>query len=421
MAQRAYRNRKDNAITDLEQKVKDLEKSQSDMSNEVSSFFDMIHSQPGALERDPEVARRFRELHAKFLGTGKGQLLEANSCSSSSTQEETSRRTGPPLAGSETASRGGAATHDNASSSFAAYEVITKPTTENASWPSFAPANPDSRLSDWNHVYAPVDFRNTLPPPSSYADQEATFGRRLQRFTLEQGIKLITMPDPPVEIFTAVFGFCLTFETKEGIVKRLKDTLKSLRQESLYYWEHPFHSLGGAGTHLTPESGRDEYNLPIGNQGFQQIKRPSLQTGYSMGPWPPQLEQIREMRLDERMRIIFPGFTGYFLDSDEVEIYLRRRGITIPPRADYLTADINPSKFAGTVEVPEPKSVKDSRYNMVRDASVPDPGPPPMDTAMPFLCPAIPAGMFQKGAEPGTIKVTLDINTLICGRCLSSS
>ena len=74
MAQRAYRNRKDNAITDLEQKVKDLEKSQSDMSNEVSSFFDMIHSQPGALERDPEVARRFRELHAKFLGTGKGQL-----------------------------------------------------------------------------------------------------------------------------------------------------------------------------------------------------------------------------------------------------------------------------------------------------------------------------------------------------------
>lgn len=99
MAQRAYRNRKDNAITDLEQKVKDLEKSQSDMSNEVSSFFDMIHSQPGALERDPEVARRFRELHAKFLGTGKGQLLEANSCSSSSTQEETSRRTGSPWPG----------------------------------------------------------------------------------------------------------------------------------------------------------------------------------------------------------------------------------------------------------------------------------------------------------------------------------
>ncbi|KAL2106260.1 hypothetical protein VUR80DRAFT_6993 [Thermomyces stellatus] len=64
-----------------------------------------------------------------------------------------------------------------------------------------------------------------------------------------------------------------------------------------------------------------------------------------MGPFREGVEQVRDGRVDKRMRMLVPGFEGDFFDPDEVEYWLRRRGVYIPPASDFVTAEIDPNEF----------------------------------------------------------------------------
>ncbi|KAJ2975969.1 hypothetical protein NQ176_g5216 [Zarea fungicola] len=66
LAQRAYRHRKDNAITSLEDRVQFLEKNNADMSREFHRFFDLVISE-NLLDVSSEVASRFRAITDNFL------------------------------------------------------------------------------------------------------------------------------------------------------------------------------------------------------------------------------------------------------------------------------------------------------------------------------------------------------------------
>ncbi|GJN84198.1 hypothetical protein PLIIFM63780_007754 [Purpureocillium lilacinum] len=369
LAQRAYRHRKDTAISSLEQKVKELEKANAAMSKEFGDFYKLLMADGGSASA-PQVALRLKSLADNLLSPSTAQDGSASSNRSpsadtedqpdphlpgrqnSGSSSEYSRFEPPPIATHHHQPYSQGASVDISPSAPAihmpsslSYEVVTQPTPSNASFPFYASMEPSSNHFI-GHLASPDPYAS-LPPPSTYAAHEATFGRRVQRATLEAGLRLISMANPPPERYAAVFGFCLFFESRDAIIRRLSLSLSRTRQEGLSHWKAPFTNLGGAGTFFIDKSsgvpsvdGSDDGSLPIGNQGAREFFRPTEMTGFSMGPFSAEVEATRDDRLDHRMRMLYPGFEGNFFDADEIETYLRHIGITIPQSADFVEAEV---------------------------------------------------------------------------------
>jgi len=388
LAQRAYRNRKENAIQTLEKRVQELKDANEEMSNVFLQLHDFAVS-TGALDRIPEFGRQLRATTEKFLALAQkaseedggedeaphgtsGDNAKRRQISAPATREQSSspepvqraqqdidtstRKPQPLLYGGFTI------THEPlndadliadlsnpyvppSTSSFD-FEVITQPTLENASFP-FGTAPPEFDFSSFSHP--PASPYNPLPLPRTYTSQEATFGRRLQRFACERALTLISMPNPPAERFQRVFGFRLLLETKDQILAGLRRSLDRTATESLSNWQYPFYNLGGAGTHFySSSSSSASHTPPSGNQGTRDIFKPHSTSGFALGPFNPSISSIRDINLDKDMRMGLDGFEGDFFDCDDVELYLRQRGVTIPPGADHVTVEINPSGFGTT-------------------------------------------------------------------------
>ncbi|KAK0643980.1 hypothetical protein B0T16DRAFT_332013 [Cercophora newfieldiana] len=383
LAQRAYRNRKENAIQTLEKRVQELKDTNEEMSNVFLQLHDFAVG-TGALDRIPEFGRQLRQTTEKFLalarkasedgakddeaadgssgdGTkGRKTSGRGNREASSSPEpvdrtqqnvDDTTRKPQQPLLYG-----GFTITHEPLSeqdliadfstnyvppptTSALDFEVITQPTLENASFP-FGTA-PEFDFSGFSNP-SPSPY-NTLPLPRTYTSQEATFGRRLQRFACERALVLISMPNPPPERFSRVFGFSLLVETKEDIHRRLRGIVDRNMQENLFNWQYPFYNLGGAGTHFGTDSVGGQR---AGNQGTIDVLKPQNSAGFATGPFRSGISDVQNSTLDKDMRVDFPGFRGDFFDCDEVELYLRQRGVTIPPGADHITIEIDPSGFS---------------------------------------------------------------------------
>ncbi|RSL79328.1 hypothetical protein CEP52_015695 [Fusarium oligoseptatum] len=389
LAQRAYRNRKDTAITSLEQKVRDLEQTNEDMGKEFMNFFDFVLAQ-GMLENAPEVARRLNDTTRKFLSftrrnaddAPKETSTPAPTTAPAPAQRETQVESRPKERhGSGSGSSSAPSDEFVPSNPSVAgpgpletqlttppsmdplqqqltppvtlpYEIITMPTAENASFPIY---DTQTSIPPSHNPFISPPYPG-IPSPSSYASQERTFGRRLQRATVEAGLRLVSMANPPPHRYAAVFGFCLLFEPREAIIRRLTMVLSKSSKESLNNWKYPFTNLGGAGTFFSGPGGNGPQpgmnipasDMPIGNQGLPEPLRPQELTGFSMGPFDSGTESMRDDRIDIRMRMMHKGFEGDFFDADEVETYLRQRGIVIPENADFVDAEIDIGEFDGS-------------------------------------------------------------------------
>lgn len=208
-----------------------------------------------------------------------------------------------------------------------------------------------------HHTLPAVSFTCSLPPPRSYSAHERTFGRRLHRASQEGGFLLASMNCPPPTWYLKVFGFCLNFETRDEIRDRMRDAVSQSRDSTLNNWRYPFTNLGGAGLFYPDVNNWTAHHeqatcLPIGNRSLQHEEyRPSELTGFSMGPFLPAVEEVRDLRLNPLLRILDPGFQGDFFDADEIEICLRGYGVTIPPNKDFVTAKIDMARLE-SVQVP---------------------------------------------------------------------
>ncbi|KAF4959981.1 hypothetical protein FGADI_1255 [Fusarium gaditjirri] len=390
LAQRAYRNRKDTAITTLEDKVKDLEDANENMSKEFMNFFDFVLSQ-GMLEGAPEVARRLNDTTRKFLSLTRKSVDDSNRDGIEDTpapaqaqEQVVSQHPGRHPSGSDSSTSGSGsgefmvqnppglnASQEKSLSTMQRpdptirqqatpplnlpYEIVTMPTTDNASFPVY---NTQTTVSFEQNPFLQSPFPN-VHSPSSYAPQERSFGRRLQRATLEAGLRLASMANPPPHRYAEVFGFCLLFEPRESIIRRISSTLARVSQESMFVWRYPFTNLGGAGTFFpnngeaggSTATGANGNAIPLGNQGLAQHMKPQEMTGFSMGPFDPDVETTKGDRIDARMRMMYKGFEGDFFDADEVETYLRQRGIVIPANVDFIDAEIDMGSFDETPDL----------------------------------------------------------------------
>ncbi|RYO77537.1 hypothetical protein DL766_009646 [Monosporascus sp. MC13-8B] len=349
LAQRAYRNRKESAIAELESQVRDLKEVNDEMRDAFQRLLDSATRQ-GVLAREPEFGQQLRKFQALVRrpredGAEDESALVAEvedsprgsrpeSAKSPSTQGATTaeakhnrpeqlygglliapERGAQPQSHSLTGLTGSSMNDDIGN-----YQIIAAPTIENASSAldtSFMfRSAPDSwSFSPWS----------SLPVPASMAYQESGFARRLHRYAVEKAAYLICMKNPPHETITRVFGFARLFETTDQIRERTLATLAKTRDQPLHNWNYPFHSLGGAGTHFPDRGGAG---------------------GFRLGPMDEAASHIRDSLLTVSQNIRMPGLQGLFWDCDEVEWYMRLNGVLVPDvAADFCSVHLQPGSF----------------------------------------------------------------------------
>ena len=373
--------------------MKELEKANDDMSREFSEFYELLLSErildisPQAVHRLSTIANRIvsvaeRARYSPGEGSGTDDGDEY-SVSGSANQQNPALQPAPSTArgypptplsahsGIHSASgqttdgslHTSASTHATSFETMAAaavstpnalaqvpatvnYEAMTTTNPNDATFPFYSTMEPIKAEEVDESLTSDPSPYDTLPVPMSYSSYELTFGRRLQRQTAERGLRLATMSDPPPDRFAAVFGFCLFFESKETIIKRLQLVVNRNQHEDLCTWTVPFTSLGGAGTFFQNQQMMQGPHvvfphMPIGNQGTRSYGKLLEMTGQSMGPFGPEVEATRDELLDSKMQMLCSGFEGEFFDPDEIETYLRQLGIYIPQRADFIDAEID--------------------------------------------------------------------------------
>jgi hypothetical protein len=193
-------------------------------------------------------------------------------------------------------------------------------------------------LDTYQNIFNPIE---ELPLVNTLSQHEASFSRHLQRAAFEWGYKLITSRNSSTSMLNEVFGFCLRFESREDISRRLERKMDATSKDPLYNWRTPFVHLGGSGTYY-----------PL-DEDISGTLMPKFRTGMSMGPFSSSVISARENLMESDFRIALPGFEGEFFDSNDVEKYLRGRGINIPPNTEFLAIDLD---LLSINDIPSPMS-----------------------------------------------------------------
>ncbi|VUC24929.1 unnamed protein product [Clonostachys rosea] len=403
MAQRAYRQRKDSALGEMKRKLMMLEKRYEDLCNHYTVLSGFILENE-AFRNSPEILQQIKKATVDILSdardfedgsnkkhvdltsrkdTTKGSLVDdAYDNSKAVPSSSDVNPLGPPASHPEGfESQTSLANRSTAGSENA--QIHNAPILEPVASEFRAALNHSSDLNTGlidsslqnlglhgaqtqqnSYLQDPsLTFISELPLPKSFASQERTFGRRLHRASQETGFLLATMKDPPPDWYLRVFGFCLHYETREEICRRMGDTIRKSRDKTLNNWKHPFINLGGAGLFY-----------PDMNSAWQS-------TGVSMGPFSASIEETRDLRLDTEFRMLDPGFQGDFFDTDEVEIYLRNYGVTIPANKDVVTAFVDTSVLGEEIGIMSAQSNNQGPHNMPDTISVPPMGPARMGQA----------------------------------------
>jgi hypothetical protein len=386
MAQRAYRNRKETTISSLEKKVQDLRGTNEEMSNIFITLYDFAVGR-GLLQREPEFGQQLQSTTERFLALAKasnedliqddnsegpekndtlldemeaGPPKKKGKRSPAKTRKDSTPPTVVPVATPETPAWGGyQVNHSREQLSdnqpdfeMPSYDyrprdvqVVTRPTQDNASFPF--DFNMDD-LQSYRVEFAPTDDLSQFflplsqpPLPRSHAYGEFSFGRRLLRESLEGAMRLLSVPDLPRSVWKRVFSFSGEYQDRDAIKARISKILEQPAKSSLQNWKAPWTNIGGAGTF---------YPLPQDN--VDEDLMPKIRPGYSMGPHTSRVTEVEDM-LDENLYCNKPGLEGEFFDSNDVEQYLRSRGLEIPENADTVTAQIDLSIIS---EAASPKS-----------------------------------------------------------------
>ncbi|KAJ8114952.1 hypothetical protein ONZ43_g4783 [Nemania bipapillata] len=387
IAQRNYRNRKEEAITDLEAKVAELKANNAEVNAKFKTLL-MDYVENNAISAQiPELGRRLGEFQTVLAqrfseganpksdkATSKGKSVADSNVEAEQPRLESQAAGGGPalpaaqqpqqLLGGiivthepESQAIGQDLTHTMSSSlEDGSYTLVKMPNPENASF-GFNLGFLDSPMPAWS-----LAQWESLPMLASGAFWEKTFGRRLHRRTTEKAAKLLAMDNPPYDTMHRVFGFVRNYASLENIRWRVATTLSRSANEDLNAYAQPFHQIGGSGTHFTDDA--KTISFPSG--------APFPNTGIGMGPFSEKTTAVGDELLDVLQRSTFPGWQGEWFDSYEVEQFLAQKSISLPQGGDgKVTSDFGvPSEgipmhsaqqtMAGNAQYPPPVSSIDS-------------------------------------------------------------
>ncbi|KAI1498327.1 hypothetical protein F5X99DRAFT_394000 [Biscogniauxia marginata] len=354
LAQRAYRNRKETAITELEAKVTGLKEGNQEIRNAYQHILDYA-TQHGILAQVPEFGRQlqdFQELlvkkaeEVKSPGSdeaspereldkpSRGSSAARKNSSAASTWTDQSQPLYAGVVVSHEPEAQGWHPHGLTNHGPAHYDIITEPTAENASFASnvtFETSFLDSSYSQGTH--SPW---SSLPVPSSMAINEWTLSRRLHRRATERAVDCLMSPNPNPAVMNRVFGFVRLFETMEEIRTRMLSTLARMRDEPLNNWKQPFHHVGGSGTHYSAEEG-----VPTAYSD----SAPFPNSGFGIGPFNEPTMRVRDGVLSTSQYVSKQGWQGTWFDAYDVETYLLHNGIILHVSTEVQSIELPPDSM----------------------------------------------------------------------------
>lgn len=166
-------------------------------------------------------------------------------------------------------------------------------------------------------------FLNILCPShllssSTSPFRETSFERRLHRACLKNGYHLLVDPTTDPDNVSRVFRLPLTLSTRDSIVQKVKGLLEGGLDEAPEMWDMPFFLLGGAGTHYPR---RDHTGKPI-------LPPNALPVSKLIGAFVHKNTEPQSFHGDHDL-LADLGLDGEWLDSYDVEGYLKEKGISL--------------------------------------------------------------------------------------------
>lgn len=351
LAQRAYRNRKETTISELEKQVQELKSSNEEMSNMFMSLYDLV-TKRGLMQKEPEIAGQLLSMRNQVLGAN-GMNGDESVKSERAIQNE--KKDMSILDSEMRVDISEPQLETNAQPSMWGYQVILDgsgapdciPKQEAAELLSIdgTPASsPQQQYSDMStylrtyHAQSSINIQPTitpyLSPPQTFSNNETTFARRLTRYAVERALLLVQNRLRFPRRYEEVFGFCLQYQDPTAIVKRLQGCLSSTTKSPVYSWREPFVHLGGAGTYYPNHD-------PSTIDGM-----PRIRTGMSMGPFDAGIWKVKDDFLDADgglgiVGMDEMGFGGEFFDGNDVESYLFNKGIDLGGNPEVVQIDLD--------------------------------------------------------------------------------
>ena len=203
----------------------------------------------------------------------------------------------------------------------------------------------------------------SLPSPDSYAYQEVSFARRLLRSSLESAYSLMTNPNTRPRDIERLCKLSRCFTNSGRIQGYLKSLIERSGSQNLEYWGAPAWHVGSAGLHY-PRVGIDAAGAapewwagkgPVGPLHLDQPDTPM--------PGCSKVEEVEEK----------VGYDGEWFDPNDVEQYLRSKGIRLDGQSTIVELDEEETIPAWT---DPPIQSKDSPAASTPDDSPGDPCSP---------------------------------------------
>ncbi|MCJ1248106.1 hypothetical protein MMC30_005321 [Trapelia coarctata] len=360
LAQRAYRERKETTISALEKRVAELQQTISEMNRTFTEYNDKAMAS-GIINLDPTLGQQLKVTTKRFLGlaqvANQESDVEGTAPTTSHPRQEPSCADERTITSNAPGRRGtrSTSTQDSTSlnpihpASMLGYEVTyenTGPTDESrmdtggqASQEDFREYS--TRSSSWDDrrmdlqqyraqvpevpIMTPfwnVSADTLLKPTSTYSFQESTFGRRLLRLSYEKAFRCLSMANPSQDELQCL-RYTLCYGPPKAIRDKIGGLLKRSTKESLENWDFPLLHIGNSGLHY-PRSSLDSDD-PLPDYWSQQ---------QSVGPYPPKNPWVPVAEADYPRNLVqFANIEGIWFDANDVEQYLKSKGLFIDGRA----------------------------------------------------------------------------------------
>ncbi|KAG5209590.1 BZIP family transcription factor [Trichophyton interdigitale] len=161
--------------------------------------------------------------------------------------------------------------------------------------------------------------------PITYSHQESSFARRLHRRSLEYGYALLTNPGTRPERLTHKFRLTFYLTMRSHLHNSFTTLLQRTANEPLEFVEKPHFCLGGAGMHYPRRDGLGNNMFPPNMQSLDRV----LGTLLSQMGESEKFSTVQEFI--EKM-----GLGGTWFDCHDVEGYLKTKGIHLGSLSTFI-------------------------------------------------------------------------------------
>ncbi|KAH9210381.1 hypothetical protein DL95DRAFT_526345 [Leptodontidium sp. 2 PMI_412] len=319
LAQQTFRSKNQGLVQTLQRRVEELEKEAYRRNRSFSTFYDValksnLHrSEPklSAMLRQTAELFLFEKQSEVFIEAPQGRVTESEPNCDYSTSSEWSQalsRPFSPLPDSNTIFGFHIPAEYDHSSPIIRVEDHDYPITPRSTTPQDA--------------WIPAPGPRSLQQDYSYSFQESTFGRRLHRLCLEHTYRLFINPGTDPKTVYRVFRLVQCMADTKKMQPYFESLLRRGDNESLELPGLPYYTIGGAGTHYQRKDLQGKMGLP---SNTRLPKRILGSVPFQSGTGDQNENYIQFL---ERL-----GYGGIWMDSYDVEAYLRNRGVMIDERA----------------------------------------------------------------------------------------